>query len=87
MSRRAMAKRAYEDLLVSSDDVDAVRRGVKRLCTADGVRPACQETFLTCAVCLWLTPLPGAPTAPGDAGCRGAESPGRLQRSGKPTRR
>ena len=38
MPRGAMAKRAYEDVLVSSDDVDAVRRGVKRLCTADGVR-------------------------------------------------
>ena len=50
MSRRTMAKRAYEDVLVSSDDVDAVRRGVKRLCTADGVRPVAGD--LSCAVCL-----------------------------------
>ena len=56
-----MAKRAYEDVLVSSDDVDAVRRGVKRLCTADGVRPVAGD--LTCAVCLLADTLPGAPNS------------------------
>ena len=59
-----MAKRVAEEAFAGGDDgVDAVRRGVKRLCTADGGVRALLAVLLSTGVCSLFAATPRRGTA------------------------